>query len=781
MKKFVLSLSLGLCIFFAQAQIQNYQRVLIKAAPEQMNKLFQLGLSLDHSFRSPQGIQVEISEDEVKQLQKAGIPHEVLISDMTRYYQDRNKEVQKEALLPNCNFPLVNTPNNFHLGSMGGYFTLAEMENILDSMKLLYPNLISTKQAISSTQSIEGRNIWYVKISDNPGVDENEPEVLYTALHHAREPESLSQLIFYMWYLLENYNSDPEITALVNNRELFFVPCLNPDGYVYNETISPSGGGMWRKNRRQNSDGSVGVDLNRNYGQDWGFDNIGSSPTPSTDVYRGPSPFSEPETQAIQSFCNSRQFVNALNAHTFGNHLIYPWGHIASTYTPDKNTYESWGHYLVREHRYSFGTCNETLNYLTNGDSDSWMYGEQTSKSKILAMTPETGGPNDGFWPASNRIVDLCKTTFAQNIKLARLAGTCVVAFDEQDKFISGNGYLRYRVKRLGLSSGTSTLSITPVAGFSSVGPPKTYSNLSLNQEIIDSIACTIAGTIANAQQLQYSISVNNDGVEQSQLLRKWYGNPLTVFYNDGSNTSNFDLLGTWGIFTNSFVSAPSCITESPLGNYGPDDHKTLATKTELNLTTALVAHLQYYTRFRVEKSFDQVTLEVSTNNGATYAPLCANYESPPVTFDGSDPVYDGRQDEWAKEDIDLAAYLGQKIKLRLKFDSDFYDERDGFYLDDFLVRVLQNNTQVGLQKNSRVAGFEIFPNPSKGAFTLRTEQTAASDIRVYNSLGQTIDLSPVLSAEGFTFDLSGKAPGLYFVQFSHNGFQHVEKLILEN
>ena len=162
-------------------------------------------------------------------------------------------------------------------------------------MALLYPSLITVKQQIDPTLSIEGNPIYYVKISDNATVDESEPEILYTAVHHAREAESLSQLIYYMWYLLENYSTDVTIQSLVNNTEMFFVPCLNPDGYMYNQLIAPNGGGMWRKNRRDNLDGEFGVDLNRNYDYFWGFDDIGSSPltaeeTYSCLLYTSPSP-----------------------------------------------------------------------------------------------------------------------------------------------------------------------------------------------------------------------------------------------------------------------------------------------------------------------------------------------------------------------------------------------------------------------------------------------------------------------------------------------------------
>ena len=145
--------------------------------------------------------------------------------------------------------PATSDVRSFGYGSWSGFYTYAEVQEQLDAMKLSYPNLITTKENIGSTQ--EGRTIWAVKISDNPDDSElGEPEVLYTALTHAREPEGMMTLMYYMWWLLENYGTDQEATYLVNNRQMWFIPVVNPDGYYYNQQQSypgvPSVG--WRKN-----------------------------------------------------------------------------------------------------------------------------------------------------------------------------------------------------------------------------------------------------------------------------------------------------------------------------------------------------------------------------------------------------------------------------------------------------------------------------------------------------------------------------------------------------
>ena len=137
-----------------------------------------------------------------------------------------------------------------------------------------------------------------------------------------------------MWYLLENYETDEEIQRIVDHTELYFVPVINPDGYAYNESTNPNGGGMWRKNRRNNGNGSYGVDLNRNYGYFWGLNDEGSSPYPRKNTYRGPEAFSEPAIQNMRDFCNEHEFRIALNYHSYSNLLFSPWGY-TSTPPPD--------------------------------------------------------------------------------------------------------------------------------------------------------------------------------------------------------------------------------------------------------------------------------------------------------------------------------------------------------------------------------------------------------------------------------------------------------------
>ncbi len=209
-------------------------------------------------------------------------------------------------------------PEGFELGTCGGFLTIDQLLATLDNMATLYPDLISPKYALNYPTHND-RELYWVRLSDNPTTNEDEPEVLYTGMHHAREAIGMQLLVYYMYYLLENYDTDPDVQYIVNNFELYFVPIINMDGYAYNIQNQPNGGGEWRKNRRQNDDGSYGVDINRNYGYMWGYDDNGSSPYPWDDTYRGPSAFSEPETMDIRDFCNEHEFSYAINYHSYAN------------------------------------------------------------------------------------------------------------------------------------------------------------------------------------------------------------------------------------------------------------------------------------------------------------------------------------------------------------------------------------------------------------------------------------------------------------------------------
>lgn len=353
---------------------------------------------------------------QIDNLKKSGYPYEIIIDDVTKDYLERTKESREQIKLKKPSKTV-----GFGYGSMGGFYTYDEVVVQLDAMRSQYSNLITEKDSIGS--SIEGRTIWAVKISDNPDINEDEPQVFYNSLIHAREPEGMMAVMYFMYYLLENYGTDPEITYLVNNREFYFVPVINPDGYVYNQQISPNGGGMWRKNKRDNSNDGVfqtaydGVDLNRNYGYMWGYDDIGSSSNITYEDYRGTGPFSEPEMQAIREFCNAHHFLTSNNYHSFWNVIAPPWGY-NSTQTPDAFIFNTIIKLATQLNGYN-SWWDIPDSYPTNGDATDWMYGETSEKNRIYGLLTEVGGDDDGFWPIPERIFPIAEENCYMNKVIA--------------------------------------------------------------------------------------------------------------------------------------------------------------------------------------------------------------------------------------------------------------------------------------------------------------------------------------------------------------------------
>jgi murein tripeptide amidase MpaA len=120
-------------------------------------------------------------------------------------------------------------------------------------------------------------------------------------------------------------NGDPRITRVLDRVRFITIPVANPDGYAY--TWTP-GNRLWRKNRRPNPDGSFGVDLNRNWGYQWG--GIGASPIPSNELYRGAAPWSEPETVNLRDVIIANPDIRAhVDIHSYAQYILFPW-----CYTP---------------------------------------------------------------------------------------------------------------------------------------------------------------------------------------------------------------------------------------------------------------------------------------------------------------------------------------------------------------------------------------------------------------------------------------------------------------
>jgi murein tripeptide amidase MpaA len=254
----------------------------------------------------------------------------------------------------------------------------------LDELETLRPDLASVFVA---GLSLEGREIRGIRIT-GPGTDK--PAVLLNSCQHAREWASVMVNMYAADQLITQYDVDQVVKDLVDEVEFFVIPIVNPDGYIY--TWGPNR--LWRKNRRNNGNGTFGVDLNRNWGYQWGYDNEGSDPYSGSDTYRGPAPFSEPETQVMRDFYLAHpRIVANLDFHTHGFLILYPWGYDYVT-APDVDLLHDLGETMEDSifavHGVPYTNQQGVYLYPTNGDSIDWTYGDQGVFSYTVEL--RTGG-----------------------------------------------------------------------------------------------------------------------------------------------------------------------------------------------------------------------------------------------------------------------------------------------------------------------------------------------------------------------------------------------------
>ncbi len=707
-----------------EGSAQKWSRV--KVAIEgraDLAKIAALGLPLDCGVRITEtAVFAEYSDREIKLLREAGFAVEILVDDVMQDFLERSKsELEKEDKdrllrrttgdedLLDC-LPLdFATPALFDFGSMGGYPTYEELLAHLDQMHALYPNLTTAPAAVSdSLLTAEGREVLWMKISDQPNTSaEGEPQLLYTSLHHAREPMSMMQLLFFMYYILEHYESDPDIRHLLDHTELYFVPCVNPDGYVYNELNDPDGGGMWRKNRFDNGDGSFGVDLNRNYGFHWGIDDVGSSPEPSSIVYRGTEPFSEAEAKMMRYFCNAHDFKICLNAHGYGEILLHPWGDDNIVGLPDSVSYYKLSEPMTWTNRYKFGQTFNTLGYIVNGDSDDWMYAEQEEKNKIMAFTPEVGNWNQGgFWPSPSEIVPIAVDCMPQNLLAAHMAGAYAQVSDESTLNIETlTSTIELRFERIGLFDGYDySISIIPLTNnISSVSAPIVLNNPAALTDTLLSFELNLDPAIAAQDHVQYRISVDNGVHEYAQEITKFF--QAEVAYADPDLSFNWTTDEDWGlVFSPSAVGSASH-SDSPYEDYAPGTNSDYELNTVVDLTDATDAMLGFKALWEVEHRYDFVQLLASIDDGDSWQPLCGRNSKAGSRFqDEDEPIFDASHVVWEQEQISLREQVGHHVKFKFLIDSNGNTELNGFHFDDFNV-YKKTTGGLGLQLSALLAG----------------------------------------------------------------------------
>lgn len=758
MKKYFLSALLLVIVFQINGQ-ELYNRAKINLENKDISILAGLGVEVDHGHLAlGRYLENDFSESEIKLIRNAGFEVEIIIEDVSSYYENQLQDGVNKIITEDCfgddTFSAFETPANFTLGSMGGFYTYDEVLAILDDMQEKFPDIISVKKQIGNIETHEGRPIYAVVISDNPETTEDEPKSLYNAIHHAREPNGLTQLIFFMWHLLENYGTDDLVTEMVNELELHFIPVVNPDGYIYNETIAPNGGGLWRKNRRDNGDGTIGVDLNRNYGFEWGINDIGSSPNTASDVYRGPSAFSEPETQAVKQYCETYPFNFILNYHCFGNLLIYPWGYNDAP-TPESDYFQAIAVELTKFNGYNYGTGIETVGYNVNGASDDWMYGEETTKQKSYSMTPEVG--TEGFWPPIDAIVPNCQANMHANLALASFNLNYPVLSTDAPIFVDqSNGLITYTVGQLGLEGEEFTVTAEAISDNVMIEESTMYNLLSLEsqQKTVDFVVDSETPLGAEIVMV-FKMNTNTPG--STDTVR------FTYLENGVSEAIVEEVFGDdqfwtadgvdWFYDDQVFVSPEVSFSDSE-GNYENNVTK-LAISKSIELPEAEQLILSYDLLVDTEKAYDFAVIYIHEQDEIAI-PLCGKYSVKGNEDQYPDiPLYDGSFG-WVKEEIDISEWKGKVVRFNIEFVSDGFVNEDGIHIDDWSISAINEFVAV---KEVGLNDISIMPNPASHIIRIDMPYNRIDQVWIVNMLGEKV--SSEIRNEN-TIDVQHLSAGMY-------------------
>lgn len=296
----------------------------------------------------------------------------------------------------------------------GGWFasfhTYDEINAYMQTLATQRPELA---QRFSAGQSLENRTIYGIRLTGVGGTA-NKPAVLFSGCQHAREWAAPSTTMFIADRLVNLYDTDPGVRSLLDRAVVYIVPIVNPDGYVYTWNTNR----LWRKNRRNNGNGTFGVDLNRNWSTGWGLDS-GSSGSGSSETYRGTAPFSEPETQVLRDFVLAHPELDAhIDFHSYSELILWAWGYQtgsppnpAGAILADVGTRMQTAIADTHGHVYTAGPAGDTL-YLASGVFPDWSFQERGLISYTIELRPDSNSA-DGFILPASEIIPTGEENFA--------------------------------------------------------------------------------------------------------------------------------------------------------------------------------------------------------------------------------------------------------------------------------------------------------------------------------------------------------------------------------
>jgi hypothetical protein len=697
-------------------------------------------------------------------------------------------------------------------GSLGGYWTTAELKMKLDELVAGDASGVVADRIDTVGWSLRGRPVWGLALGRPAAGPDTRPLAFFNSLTHAREPGGMQSLMYFAEDLVSRYGSDPFATYLLDHRRLYIVPLVNPDGYAVNESLYVASGGtafgFFRKNVRDNNGNgtfqpdSDGVDLNRNFGFAWGYDNVGSSPDPTSEVYRGPTAFSEPESRTQRDLVAALKPTTGLSYHTWGDMMIFPWGYVAQP-AQDVSAFREWSDLMSRDNAYQTGEGPNIL-YPTNGEFNDWCYGDTLLKPRAFTWTPEVGSANDGFWPPPSRILPLVTEMLRAGYVVAAIAGP----FVQEDGWevlegalnASYGAHLRVRARNHGATgqagpalSGTlvpldpGVTMLVPTVAYPALGPRQSaWPSGGASFEMV------VHDTVTPGRLLRFRLDFTDAaGLFARDTILVPLGTPTVLASDDASSgTGLWAISSSWGIVSNDPGHPSRYFADSPAGNYGVGANYRMVLRQRLDLSQGVHAYALYEARWDIERDYDACWIEASTDS-LTWTRLAATGTTPGsgIAFPqqpADSPVYGGTRWGWQPEVADLSPFTGPgktQVWIQFRLRSDGAEQYDGFGFDSLRVVLYDPAAQPALVAVDRAVprAFEFAsagPQPARDRARFEFALPAADNVRLdlldlqgrrlRTLAGGRLDAGRYARAWDLRDD-SGRrvAPGVYFARIA--------------
>ncbi len=674
----------------------------------------------------------------------------------------------------------------------GEYHSYAELTTDMQAWAAAYPSIAHLE---SIGESVQGRELWAMKISDNPTIEEDEPEIQWIGGHHGNETIGVEVCYYMIKYLLENYGTDPQVTWLVNEREIWIIPMFNPDGV--------ENGSRYNGN---------GVDLNRNY----------LCPDHSNES----SCFTEPETQALRAFNTGMNPVTSLTFHSGAEYVNYLWDYSYSP-TPDEpmiitisNGYSSYTGYTV---------TNGADWYVAIGTCQDWCYDTRGEIDTTIELS-------NSFEPPASQIDAIATANRNAMLYQARMSGRGIRGL-VTDAETGDPIYATISIPEIGkdvytdpdvgdyhrmVESGTYTVECS-AEGY----PSQTVYNVSASLDtfvvvnfqleppprgtiaghVTDDQGNPLAATVELTDMTGYSVTAEpstgyyeipyipigdhdvraslsgyttdeHDGVSVMDQMTSTEDFVLQspMFFDDFEGGSS-NWTGGWSLTTSKASSPTHSYTDSPGGDYPNYANTTTTLVNPIDLTGHSQATLSFDLWRDTEAGYDYLYVEASGDGGDTWSRV------------GS---YDGTSTAWSNEFIDLTSFAGSSaLKIRFILHSDSYVTRDGAYIDN--VAIFGDPTLSGVEDEPIVSRLAVgnYPNPFNPKTSIRYEIPSAGrvDLRVYDVSGRLVrtllDGTPTLGGvheiewDGTDDRGNGVADGVYFARLSTGSERSTAKMVL--